>query len=216
MSNAVVRANSIASTPCATSVTSSGKRVAARILRTMLRIVEESSTTSTRLGCRTRIARSRSGFASSRCVGLAASASVSNGTALEPPSCTVNGGLGTMRANAATRAISSLASAPSRNTKSTMPARKPQAEAAPFASMISIGTFEATAACRNRSRSDFDADATITRNKNNSSVMRSPPERVLRSVMNEWKWDTHPAGSPNLPTSTTQTELRKFPPDGLR
>src|SRR5580704_7868379 len=59
MSNSRSRASASAAAPSAASLTSKGKRVAPRILRTMLRMVEESSTTRTRLGSRTRIDRER-------------------------------------------------------------------------------------------------------------------------------------------------------------
>jgi hypothetical protein len=85
-----------------------GKRVAAKILRTMLRIVGESSTTSTRVANRTRIDAATRRVASARSAGLLAMASVPNGGVVSGAlSSTVKGGFAAARAVDVSRATAS-------------------------------------------------------------------------------------------------------------
>ena len=179
ISNCDRRAKSIASPPCAASVTSSGKRVAEKILRTMPRMVVESSTTNTRLGSRTRVAPARRRVASSRPAGMLAKASVWNCTvAPGAQSSTVKGGLAAARAVDVILATASSPSALSKNARSTPEIVERFADATPSASRSSMGIGAAATACRNMSRSLCEPEATTTRRKNRSSVMRSSPERV--------------------------------------
>jgi hypothetical protein len=75
--------------------------------------------------------------------------------------------------------VATLAMAPSMKTRSAPALSARHAAATLLHSTISIGTRAVDAACRNRSWSFCDADSKIARNDNSSSVMRSPPERVL-------------------------------------
>src|SRR3984957_16105481 len=100
MSNSASETRLIAAWPSSASLNSNGKRVAERIFRTMLRIVDESSTINTRLGRRMGIERSKRFLASSRLTGFMATASVVSGALAVPVavSITVNGGLVAARA----------------------------------------------------------------------------------------------------------------------
>ena len=105
--------------------------------------------------------------------GFAARASVGNGAvSAVSASSTVNGGLAAPRAAATTRPISSLASAASSSTRSTAPVRERHVEAAPSASMISIGNAAPAAACRNRSRCSLEGETTIACKESRSSIRR--------------------------------------------
>jgi hypothetical protein len=114
-------------TPAVASEMSSGNRQLARILRTMPRTVDESSTTRTRLGTLSRVQASISAWAAGISAGLTAMASTepaaapSAGAAPVGASRTTDGELRAARAALATSAKSRSAMAQSRSATSTFP-----------------------------------------------------------------------------------------------
>ena len=161
--------------PSCASARSSRNRLATRILRTMLRIVSESSTTSTRLGSRSRAQRSISVLACSTSAGLTTTLSAPASarpcaSSMLAATRNTNGFCSIDRACAMQRARSAAGMAASIKMASILLAViLARAAAALSASTISTGTDATPAPRRIRSRSAAEAEHSRTRRE-----MRSP------------------------------------------